>query len=86
MSLISGLKTEGIVKQRGLKLQGPLYISLISHTYEQTAVGCICAIVLSNKATHPETLFAMKLCLKERSGLWQERDPNPFTVAATVLA
>ncbi len=25
VSLISGLKIEGIVKQRGLKLQGPLY-------------------------------------------------------------
>ena len=29
MSLISCLKMEGIVKYRGLKLQGPLYIHLI---------------------------------------------------------
>ncbi len=32
MSLLSGLKIEGIVKRRGLKLQGPLYsLSLSSY-------------------------------------------------------
>ncbi len=45
MSLIAGLKLEGIVKWRGLKSQGPLYVQTVMHVKQYKF----------NKAAHTST-------------------------------
>ena len=43
VSLIAGLKVEGIVKWRGLKLQAPLYINIylvLVHNHDKSHITC----------------------------------------------